>query len=151
MDGQVFGKVAGHEAAVEAMSMRGHQEVSPNQIRGFLSRLKERNYGRNAVEARQDIQSVTSTFAGIIRTEKGLRTGLKTLARVRREGIAVDQRGWAYALETANVLDVAEMVLRACRIRKESRGPHLFFAHFEDSQPQLTRDPDGRKYAVIQK
>ena len=151
LDGQVFGKVAGHEAAVEAMSIRRRREVSPNQIRGFLSRLKKRNQGRNAVDARQDMQSVTSTFASIIRTEEGLKTGLKTLARVRREGIAVDERGWIYALETANVLDVAEMVLRACRIRKESRGPHLFFAHLEDSEPQPTRDPEGRKYVVIQK
>ncbi|HYB21714.1 MAG TPA: succinate dehydrogenase, partial [Thermodesulfobacteriota bacterium] len=46
-------------------------------------------------------------------------------------------------------VDVAEMVLRAALFRRESRGPHLFFAHFEDLQPVETKDPEWRKYVVI--
>jgi succinate dehydrogenase / fumarate reductase flavoprotein subunit len=45
---------------------------------------------------------------------------------------------------------VAEMVLRACLFRKESRGPHLFFEHFEDIHPLPSQDPTWRKYVVIQ-
>jgi succinate dehydrogenase / fumarate reductase flavoprotein subunit len=52
-------------------------------------------------------------------------------------------------LETENILDVAEMVLRACLTRKESRGPHLFFSRFEDPQPLPVKDPEGRRYVVI--
>ena len=97
-----------------------------------------------------EIQSITSQFASVVRTKEGLKKGIRDLERLRQEGIALDQNGLIYALETKNVLDVAEMVLRACLFRKESRGPHLFFKHFEDTHPLPSQDPTWRKYVVIQ-
>jgi len=46
---------------------------------------------------------------------------------------------------------VAEMVMRAALLRKESRGPHLFFDRFEDLQPVDMKDPEWRKYIVIRR
>jgi succinate dehydrogenase / fumarate reductase flavoprotein subunit len=86
----------------------------------------------------------------VVRTTEGIRKGLKSLGALRREGISIDERGLVFALETENLLDVAEMVLRACLVRKESRGPHLFFNHFEDHRPLPSQDPKWRKYIVIQ-
>jgi succinate dehydrogenase / fumarate reductase flavoprotein subunit len=72
------------------------------------------------------------------------------LERLRKEGIALDQNGLIFALETENLLDVVEMILRSCLFRKESRGPHLFFNRFEDHHPLPNQDPSWRRYVVIQ-
>ena len=106
--------------------------------------------GRKASEARREILSITSHYAGVVRTEEGLKKGLKALEALKRERIACDEKGLAFALETENMLDVAEMVLRACLMRKESRGPHLFFAHFDDPFPLPIQDTKWRRYIVLQ-
>jgi len=106
--------------------------------------------GRKVSEARREILSITSQYAGVVRTEEGLKKGLKALEALKRERIACDEKGLAFALETENMLDVAEMVLRACLMRKESRGPHLFFAHFDDPFPLPIQDPKWRRYIVLQ-
>jgi succinate dehydrogenase / fumarate reductase flavoprotein subunit len=106
--------------------------------------------GKKASEVRDDVQSLTSQFANVVRTEEGLRKGLKMLEALRREGISIDEKGAEFAVETENIRDVAEMVLRACLFRKESRGPHLFFQHFENTHPLPSKDPTWRKYVVIQ-
>jgi succinate dehydrogenase / fumarate reductase flavoprotein subunit len=106
--------------------------------------------GKEASWVRKEIQSITSRFASVVRTEEGLREGLKSLAALKKEGVIADDKGAPFALETENLLDVAEMVLRACLLRKESRGPHLFFRGLEDPSPLPSQDPKGRRYTVIQ-
>jgi succinate dehydrogenase / fumarate reductase flavoprotein subunit len=149
LDGQVFGRIAGHEAAVEARSIN-RQKVSPNQINRYLTKLKTLSKGRKASEVRKEIQSITSRFASIVRTEEGLREGLNRLKMLKKDRLAIDEKGVAFALETENLLDVAEMILKACLFRKESRGPHLFFRRFEDPQPLPSQDRKGKRYIVVQ-
>jgi succinate dehydrogenase / fumarate reductase flavoprotein subunit len=149
LDGQVFGKISGHEAALEAKSMKRKTEVSPSQVRRYLAKLKGMKVGRKASEVRGEIQSITSQHASVVRTEEGLEAGIKALEGLKKEKIAFDESGIAFALETGNLIHVAEMVLRACLTRKESRGPHLFFGHFDDPQPLPSQDPKWRKYIVI--
>ena len=150
LDGQVFGRIAGREAALEARSMKTRKEVSPSQIKSYLTLLKKMAPGKKASEVRREIHSIASQFASVVRTEEGLKEGLKILRRLKREGISSDEKGLIFALETRNLLDVVEMVFRACLLRKESRGPHLFFNHFEDPSPLPSQDPIWRKYIVIQ-
>jgi succinate dehydrogenase / fumarate reductase flavoprotein subunit len=150
LDGQVFGKIAGHQAALEAKSLKQRLELSSNQIKGYLTKLKRMEKGKKASEVRGDVQSLTSQFANVVRTEEGLKEGLKMLEALRKEGISIDEKGAEFAIETENIQNVAEMVLRACLFRKESRGPHLFFQHFENTHPLPSRDPTWRKYVVIQ-
>ena len=149
LDGQVFGKISGHEAALEAKSMEQKTEVSSSQVKRYLAKLKSMRVGRKASEVRGEIQSITSQHASVVRTEGGLEAGIKALEGLKKEKIAFDERGIAFALETENLIHVAEMVLRACLTRKESRGPHLFFGHFDDPQPLPSQDPKWRKYIVI--
>lgn len=149
LDGQVFGRIAGREAAIEVKSFNKKPEVSSNRIEGYLAKLREMDKGRKASEVRDEIQSITSQFTSVVRTEEGLKKGLKILEGLRKEKVAVDENGLVFGLETENLLDVAEMILRASLLRKESRGPHLFFNRFEDHHPLPNQDPSWRRYIVI--
>ncbi len=149
LDGQVFGKIAGREAATEAITKSRH-EISINQVKGYLKQWMTRNQGKKATEVRKEIQSVAARYASIVRTEEGLKEGIRIIQSLRKEGVRIDEKGVSFALETQNLLDVAEMILKACITRKESRGPHLFFNRFEDLHPLPSQDPRWRKYIVIQ-
>lgn len=150
LDGQVFGKIAGREAAIEAMRIKP-PEIPQKQIQSYMKELENPKEGEKASEIRKEIQSLTSQFASVVRTEKGLKEGLVILKFLKKKGVARDDKGLVFALETKNLMEVAEMILRACFLRKESRGPHLFFEHFEDSRPVSSKDPHWRKYIVIRK
>jgi len=149
LDSQVFGRIAGHEAAVEARSFNRRPKISSEQIKGYLAKLKKMNRGKKASEKRSEVQTLTSQYASIVRAEEGLKDGLGVLQTLRRERIASDENGLIFALETENLMDVAEMVLRASLFRKESRGPHLFFKHFKDTHPIESRELGWRRYIVI--
>jgi succinate dehydrogenase / fumarate reductase flavoprotein subunit len=64
----------------------------------------------------------------ILKTEEGLREGLEEVMQLRGQKVAVasDNRvlnsEWVEALEISNMLLLAELVLRASLMRKESRG-----------------------------
>jgi succinate dehydrogenase / fumarate reductase flavoprotein subunit len=149
LDSQVFGRIAGHEAAMEARSI-DQRKVNSNQIHSYLRKLRKLDKGKKTSEVRSEVQTIASQFASVVRTEEGLKEGLKILGALRRGGIALDDNGLIFALETENLMDMAEIILRACLLRKESRGPHLFFAHFEDLSPLPLQDLGWRKYIVIQ-
>ena len=150
LDGQVFGRISGREAVKAAMNLKQEPEAISRQVKEFLSKLNHMAKGKEASWVRKEIQSITSRFASVVRTEEGLREGLKRLRVLKKEGVAIDDKGVAFALETENLLDVAEMILRACLLRKESRGPHLFFRRFEDPHPLSSQDGKGKRYIVIQ-
>lgn len=149
LDGQVFGKIAGHEAATEAIRISRH-EISLKKVEGLLKQWMTSHQGKKATEVRKEIQSVTARYASIVRTEDGLKEGIRIIRSLRKEGVRIDEKGIIFALETRNLLDVAEMILKACITRKESRGPHLFFNRFEDLHPLPSQDPKWRKYIMIQ-
>jgi succinate dehydrogenase / fumarate reductase flavoprotein subunit len=149
LDSQVFGRIAGHEAAMEARFI-DQRKVNSNQIHSYLRKLRKLDKGKKTSEVRSEVQTIASQFASVVRTEEGLKEGLKILGALRRGGIALDDNGLIFALETENLMDMAEIILRACLLRKESRGPHLFFAHFEDLSPLPLQDLGWRKYIVIQ-
>jgi succinate dehydrogenase/fumarate reductase flavoprotein subunit len=150
LDGQVFGRISGREAAEAAMNLEQKSEVTFPRVKKFLSKLNHRDKGKEASWVRKEIQSITSRFASVVRTEEGLREGLKRLKVLKKEGVAIDEKGVAFTLETENLLGVAEMILKACLLRKESRGPHLFFRRFEDPHPLPSQDRKGKRYIVIQ-
>jgi succinate dehydrogenase/fumarate reductase flavoprotein subunit len=150
LDGQVFGRISGHEAAEAAMNLEQKPEATFSRVKEFLLKINHMDEGKEASWVRKEIQSITSRFASVVRTEEGLREGLKRLKVLKKDGVAIDDQGVAFALETENLLDVAEIILRACLLRKESRGPHLFFGRFGAPHPLPSQDRKGRRYIVIQ-
>jgi fumarate reductase flavoprotein subunit len=152
LDGQVFGKITGQAAALEAKENPGARKLSKRIVEPVLKRLEDFKKGiLPAAAAREEVKGIVSRCASVVRTEKELVEGLGELEKMKEEGIFPDPRGVAFSLETENLLTVAEMVMRAALLRQESRGPHLFFARFEDLQPMDMKDPEWRKYIVIRK
>ncbi|NIO72358.1 MAG: succinate dehydrogenase, partial [Anaerolineae bacterium] len=107
--------------------------------------------GLPAAEVRAYAQRIVAKAAGVMRTESGLRAGLEALAALRKEGLAADEHGLAYAVETRNILDVAELVMRAALHRDESRGPHLRFASPDAAEPIPRDDSRWQRYIMIQR
>jgi succinate dehydrogenase / fumarate reductase flavoprotein subunit len=153
MDAQVFGEIAGRVASEEASAV----ELTPigadrsAQWSAHLDILGDRTQGLPASQVRSRIQTILSGCASVVRTEKGLTEGLNALAALKAEGIYADEKGWAFALETINMYDVAEMVMRAACMREESRGPHLYFAHPDDAHPMPRNDEAWQRTIVLSK
>jgi len=151
LDGQVFGKIAGEEAAAYA-GRREAARVSKQAIRDFDNLLKgfEWDRGLPVSTARRKAQEITYAAASVIRTAKGLEDGFNQLETLEKESLRRGRESSAIALETRNILIVGQLVLSAARLRQESRGPHLFFAHPDDDTPVARDDKHWRKYIVIQ-
>ncbi len=117
-----------------------------------LARISSRQQGGLSASAvRPALQALMDCQASVVRTAAGLAEGLAQVRAWRREGVRADERGLAYALETENLLLVAEMVLGAAALRDESRGPHLCFARAGERTPLPGRDPDWQRYIVIRR
>ena len=97
------------------------------------------------------MQEIMSRYASVVRTKDGLAEGLAALGSLRAKGVRMDERGCAFAAETAWMFPLAEMVLRACATRTESRGPHLFFASASDPEPLPRDEAAWRRYIVIRR
>ena len=159
LDCQVFGRIAGEEAARFAMNAKITGLSIPD--RESADRTKERlgvtlrAFRKGQMEhkeARARIQEILYSVAGVVRTEAELERGLEEILRIRSAGINLPEvkspEELIHALETRNILDVAEMIVRACLLRKESRGPHLFFSDPNDIEP-MPPDPSWEKYIII--
>lgn len=154
LDGQVFGRIAGEAAAEHARTEPDPPEVDGGFREKALSDLRELRTsadGAPAGEVRRRLRELLSRAASVVRSPAELEWGLGRLAALRAGGLAVDDRGLAYCLETHNLLEVAEIVLLAASIRRESRGPHLFFAHADDLEPRPRDDETGRRYVLIRR
>ena len=154
MDSQVFGKIAGHNAATVAEVLKKHAAVNEDQLqvwREVVQRVLSSAEGLPAAEMRETVQTTMSECAAVIRTAQRLRNGLEKLHRVRKQGVCVDGNGLPFALETLNICDVAEMVMKAASMRTESRGPHLFFAGEEDTRPLGRDEEKWNRYVVLQR
>jgi len=150
LDCQVFGRIAGESAARTAAELALLDESALAAAMSGLAVLTEEG-GLPAAEVRAHAQRIVADAAGVVRTESGLRAGLEALAALRAEGLTADEHGLAYAVETRNILDVAELVMRAALHRDESRGPQLRFASPDATVPIPRGDRRWQQYIVIQR
>ena len=154
LDSQVFGKIAGDCALKEAQRMKNFLNIDSSSIKDVENRirkLKEKRKGKSTSLVREEIQEITSSFVSIVRTEQGLKEGIKRLDKLEKEGLYSEGESLVSSMETLNMLRVAQMVIGAAKIRKESRGPHLYFSSFNDSEPLPRDDELWCRYIVIVK
>lgn len=152
LDGQVFGKIAGENAALRARQ-KGTVPVREEAVKGFIQELQTLEQGRGlpAGAYRSRLQEIMTGSAGVVRTREGLTRGLELVKELQEQPPRSDRAGLAYAMETAAMAVLAEAVQRAALLRDESRGPHLRFARFDDNRPLPRRDPHWQRYIVIKK
>lgn len=132
---QVFGNRAGDAAAKESKSISQPQlpadEVERERER-VLSILEE-NQDNDAEAVRpaavkDEVHSIMYEHAWVLRDEKSLITGLDKISKLRKKKLKVSSTShalnmdWLEALEVQNLLLMAELLLRASLMRKESRG-----------------------------
>lgn len=154
LDSQVFGKIAGDYALEEAKRIKSFIDINSSCIKDMenkIRKLKEKRNGKRASLVRKEIQRLTSNLVSIARAEKGLKEGMEKLEHLEKEGLYSEGESLVFTMETLNMLKVAQMVIGAARMRKESRGPHLYFNSFDDSTPLPRSDESWRKYIVIVK
>jgi L-aspartate oxidase len=94
-----------------------------------------------------EIREMMWDDVGIIRSEHSLNNALKNLARLNRS-LGTDPRPERWAIERANMILVADIIVRAALNRKESRGAHYRTDHPEQSEDRLFhnllyQDQDG--------
>jgi succinate dehydrogenase/fumarate reductase flavoprotein subunit len=140
----VFGKIAGRQAAIEAISVRekrAKREFIPSRV-SLLSNRNE-SKGRvihkeffavkNAIKFRNEIQKLMRDNAGIVREDMKLRRGLKRLLALKKEFYSKDNiiknfeidDNFVRTLEVKSALIVSEAILRSALMREESRGAHF--------------------------
>lgn len=154
LDTQVFGRIAGENAARRAAVKRRQEDEA---LRRAAESLEERLTDSRSVSGRRaravaaghvlsQVGAALSRAAGVIRTRERLEQCLGELQRLPRHPISADAK--AEALEALSSLTVAEMILRAALMRDESRGPHLRFAAERDLAPIPSR-PEWERYIVV--
>ena len=154
LDTQVFGKIAGVHATKASRRVRREPPFPRRNIEVYLERLHHLSEGKEgmpAAQVRGAIQNVMSSSASVMRIEGDLRGGLDELKELKNRGVTADDCGLSYALETENMLTVAEMILRAALMRRESRGPHLVFGQFEDNDTIPNLGAAWQRYIIISK
>jgi len=131
-----WGTITGREA-VKYVEEAGDVPRAPeDQVKEEERRIFEDLMGRdgkeNLYQLRQELRETMIEAAGVFRTGDGLKEGLKKVREIRErfKEIRVEDRGRAYntnlinALETENLIDVAEVLLAGALAREESRGAH---------------------------
>jgi L-aspartate oxidase len=140
----VFGARAGRRAA-EFSRDAGRAPLSPPAMDGPFDRLGRFAPGRRAdwMRARKRLRALAASTLVVIRNGKGLESMLAEVRHLRERldapvtGLTAKTRG--YALETDNLLTVAEIMVGAALQRRESRG-----SHFREDHPQR----DDRSWLV---
>jgi len=141
LDTQVFGKIAGENAALEAL----HGQIADVPIE------QEKLFGKvPASEARNTVVELMSKYGFLVRFDENLKLALNELERLEVDGILEDEMGLSFLLETRNMLTLARAILTAELVRNESRGPHLKFEAFDPPTMNFVPRKEGwNKYIVL--
>lgn len=128
---QVFGKLAGHSAA-EFAKGREQCDLPASQLEEERERLrqmsgKQGDYKPHMIK--KELQEIMWRYVLVTRSEESLSTAVVKLAELRkkcRENIAVtNTKEMMHAIEAENLALVGEVIARAARLRKETRGSHF--------------------------
>lgn len=129
---QVFGKIAGKNAAEFSLSISREdlaKEIIEKKKKPIYD-VYERDTGVNYIEVRESLKQLMSENAWIIKNEKKLNDALDAIIKLKKEvksNVKLPEKTYWHlkgALETLNMIDVSELIIRASLIRTESRGAH---------------------------
>jgi len=156
LDTQVFGKIAGSEAAKlakeVAAAVKEEKLGEGGGQQNFTDKKELLNNGifvvKDPLSFRNEIQKVMKENAGIIRDETRLQNGLKRILELKEKfyskdnilkNFKIDDENIILSFEVKFSLIVCEAIIRSAIMRKESRG-----AHYRSDFPEL----DDEKWKV---
>ena len=152
MDCQVFGKIAGEDAAVVAAAA-GDCRCTPDELIRLADVLFDSSisFDQERIKTvRSQIRNLLDQFAGVIRTQEGLSRAIEALEELENEvKQPCGRKGLAIALENRNMWFCALAILCASKLRNESRGPHLMFTDEKASALVPKDDLFWKKYIVL--
>jgi succinate dehydrogenase/fumarate reductase flavoprotein subunit len=128
----VFGWLSGENAvayAEQAGAPDGKEiEEFAQERRDFLEQLLARKNGPDWKEVNVALQQIMADYAGALRTDALLDTGLFHLRRIRQKALdgmmAGNQHELGRAIEVLNMIDIGELVFIGSKERQETRGLH---------------------------
>jgi succinate dehydrogenase/fumarate reductase flavoprotein subunit len=129
----VFGWVAGENAAsfIKEVEHANVEENNPmiDEKAGLIKEICGRHSGPDWREVNLALQQIMADYAGSIRSDILLTTGLRHLQRLKEKAyssvIAKNQHELMRCLEVFDILDLGELVITGAIERKESRGLHV--------------------------
>ena len=130
----VFGRRAGRKM----VDYCNETELAPlpeNPTAGIearLERLRASTGGVRAADLRERMQDGMMKHVGVFRIEEGMRQAVEEIRQLQRDfqDVAIDDQGRQFntdileALQTENLLDLAEVIAVGALARTESRGAH---------------------------
>jgi len=132
----VFGRLSGEDAARYAMNQQEEGSISDSQIADAESRIFERMLGRedgeDPYQIKNELHETMDKNVYVFRDERGLLEALRKIRELKErvKSIRVQDKSRIFnsnligALETTNMVLLAEVVVNAALLRKESRGAH---------------------------
>lgn len=128
-DTQVFGAIAGGQAATRARSM-GKKKWDVPLFKKAIEELNglEGPTLHDLTQIIAELKEVMWEKAGVIKTESSLKEAQERLDRVREllPGMKVGKKEDLYKLlSLKSILEVGSLLVAAAQERKESRGPHF--------------------------
>jgi succinate dehydrogenase / fumarate reductase flavoprotein subunit len=132
----VWGKIAGAEAGAYCNEVNQVAPVPETRVNAEHKRIFEdllsRKGTENLYEIRKELRSCMDVHVGVFRTGQELNAGLEKIRSLRKRyaNIRIDDKSSIYntnlynALELANLLDLAQVMITGAIARTESRGGH---------------------------
>jgi len=132
----VWGRISGAEAGRYCNEIDGAAPVPEVRVSAEHKRIFEdllpKNGPENLYEIRKELRTCMDKHVGVFRTGQELRQGLEKIQSLRKRfaNIRIDDKSSIYntnlynALETANLLDLAQVMVMGAAARTESRGGH---------------------------
>ena len=135
----VFGRRAGAGAAEYVKAMKKRPTVSDKAIKSaqdsldapFNRKSAKKSDSENPYTIHHELQELTQSLVGIIRTEKELKDALKKIdslraraAKAKAEGGRAFNPGFHLTFDLDNMLLVSECIALSALTRQESRGGH---------------------------
>jgi succinate dehydrogenase / fumarate reductase flavoprotein subunit len=132
----VWGKTAGAEAGRYCNELQDAAPVPEAKVNAEHKRIFEdllsANGTENPYDIRRELRSCMDVNVGVYRTGEELSRGLEQIQALRKRfaNIAIEDKNSVYntnlyhALEIANLLDLAEVMVTGAVTRTESRGGH---------------------------
>ncbi|MFS0724146.1 FAD-dependent oxidoreductase [Paenibacillus sp. 1P07SE] len=164
-ENQVFGAIAGREAARYALQTRIEEpsnrivEKALMPVRGLLERAGTAGSGLTPLQGWSRVQQLMQQHVGVVREQQGLELAVAELEGLRaeldqvraRDASKVYNRDIAKALELRNMVDTGWSVAAAAAERRESRGAHVRLDApelREEWQLSVTVRKDGERAAT---